>query len=327
MTYRNLVLVFLIVLLAGSVAACVAPGAASVQTSAPPTATSDLDTPPPADFPVTLTDDLGQEVTISAQPERIVSLAPSNTEILFAVGAGDQIVGVTEYCNYPPEAQEREKIGGFSAKTISVEKIVSLEPDVVFSAGAIQQPVIEALGQAGIPVFAFDPEGVEGVYENIKLAGRLTGHADEAANVVSEMKERIGAVTEKTQAIPEDERPTVFYEVWHEPLMTAGPTTFIGRLIELAGGKNIFADVIEEYPQVSAETIVQQNPDVILGPDSHGEQLTPEKIEARPGWADIAAVQAGRIYLIDGDIVSRPGPRLADALETIARDLHPDLFQ
>lgn len=323
-----LLLILLTTLLVAAVVACASPARAPTPVPSPtekPTPASPTATP--AEFPVALTDDLGREVVVSALPERIISLAPSNTEVLFAVGAGDQVVGVTEFCNYPPEAQNREKIGGFSPDTISVEKIVSLEPDLVFSAGSIQQPVIEALEQAGIPVFAFDPERLEGVYKNIETAGRLTGHEAEAAGVVTEMQDRVAAVTEKTQAIPEDERPTVFYEVWHEPLMTAGPTTFIGELIDLAGGKNIFADVTEEYPQVSAETILQRDPDVILGPDSHGEELTAEKIKTRPGWGDIRAVQEGRIFLVNGDIVSRSGPRLADALEDIAQALHPDLFK
>lgn len=289
-------------------------------TSRPPATTS-------AGFPVTLTDDLGRQVTISAPPQRIVSLVPSNTEILFAVGAGQQVVGVTEYCDYPPEAQTREKIGGFSAKTISVEKIVALEPDLVLSAGEIQQSVIEALEQAEIPVFALAPERLAGVYHNIETVGRLTGRETQAAEVVAEMQDRVAAVTEKSQQIPEDKRPAVFYEVWDEPLMTAGPTTFVGELIELAGGKNIFADVSEEYPQVSAETVIQRDPDVVLGPDTHGEELIAENIKARPGWENIRAVKEGRIYLVNGDIVSRSGPRLVDALEAIARTLHPDLFQ
>jgi iron complex transport system substrate-binding protein len=320
-------LVTTVTLVACGPAATPEPAALANGTPVPPTPAPIPPTTKPTGFPMILTDDLGREVTISALPQRIVSLVPSNTEILFAVGAGKQVVGVTEYCDYPPEAQTREKIGGFSAKTISVEKIVALEPDLVFSAGEIQQSVIEALEQAEIPVFALDSEGLEGVYNDIQTVGRLTGHEGEAAKVVAEMQARVAAVTEKSQRIPEDKRPAVFYEVWHEPLMTAGPTTFIGELIELAGGKNIFADVSEEYPQVSAETVVQRDPDVILGPDSHGEELTVEKIKARPGWEDISAVQKGRIYLVNGDIVSRSGPRLADALEIIARTLHPDLFQ
>jgi len=318
-----------------------APAAAPTPTAQPPTATPapptatpipPTPTPPPptstpAAFPITVTDGLGREVTVPAPPQRIISLAPSNTEILFAIGAGDQVVGVTEFCNYPPEAQTREKIGGFSAKTISVEKIVALEPDLVFSVGEIQQPVIEALEQVGIPVVALAARTFDEVYADIQLAGRLTGHPEEAAQVVAQMKQRVAAVQEKVAAIPPEERLTVFWEVWDEPLITAGPGTFIGQMIEMAGGVNIFADVTEDWPQVSVEEVVKRNPAVILGPDTHADKLTPEQIAQRPGWDQIEAVRNGRIHLINGDITSRPGPRLADALEAIAQALYPDLFK
>ena len=296
-------------------------------TPVPPTPTPPPPSPTPSAFPVTVKDDLGREVTISALPQRIVSLAPSNTEILFAIGAGDQVVGVTEYDNYPPEAKTREKVGGFSAKSISVEKIVALKPDLVFSAGKIQQPVIEALEQVNIPVVALAARTFDEVYKDIELAGRLTGHEKEATQVVDQMKRRIAAVQKKVAAIPPEKRLTVFWEVWDEPLITAGPGTFIGQMIEMAGGVNIFDDVTEDWPQVSAEEVVKRNPDVIMGPDTHGDKLTPEQIAQRPGWDQIKAVRNGRIHLINGDIASRPGPRLADALEAIAQALYPDLFK
>ncbi|HYN90209.1 MAG TPA: cobalamin-binding protein [Ardenticatenaceae bacterium] len=288
--------------------------AAPTETSAPSAAAS---------FPLTLEDTLEREVTVSARPARIVSLAPSNTEILFALGAGDQVVGVTEFCNYPPEAQSREKVGGFAANTISVEKIVALEPDLVFSAGEIHRPVIEALDQAGITVFALDAVDFDELYANIAAVGRLSGHAEEAATVVQAMQDRMAAVAATTRAIPEEERPQVFYELWHEPLTTAGPRTFVGQLIELAGGENIFGDVSEDYPEISAEEIVERDPTVILGPSTHADELAPEKLRARSGWEAIQAVSEERIYLVDGDMVTRPGPRLVDALEGMARSFHP----
>lgn len=321
-------------LLSGLILACTAPAAPSdptttldstrtpVPTAVPATPTEDAST-----FPVTRTDDLGRDITVEARPERIVSLAPSNTEILFAIGAGEQVVGVTEHCNYPPEVQERTSVGGFSAKNLSVETIVAQEPDLVVSAGSIQQPVIDALTDAGITVFALDPSSIDDVYANIETVGAITGHSEEARTVIDDVQSRITAVTDVTDDIPAGEQPAVFYEVWNEPLMTAGPTTFIGALIDLAGGKNIFADVEEDYPQVSTERVVQRNPDIILGPDSHSDQLTVAAISERPGWEDIDAVQNDQIYLIDGDIVSRAGPRLAQALETIAATLHPDRFE
>ena len=140
------------------------------------------------------------------------------------------------------------------------------------------------------------------------------------------MRRRVEAVNIKVSAISADQRPAVFYEVWDDPLMTAGPNTFIGQLVEIAGGNSIFAEVNEDWPQVSAEVILERNPEVILGPNSHREALTIENVSARPGWANIAAVQNKQIYLLDGDAASRPGPRIVDVLEEIARDLYPDLF-
>ncbi len=280
-----------------------------------------------ADFPITLTDGLGREVTLSTKPQRIVSLAPSNTEILFAVGAGDQVVGVTKFDNYPPEAQTREQIGGFSAKTISVERIVALEPDLVLAAGRIHQPVIEALAREHIPVVALTAHTFDEVYANIELVGRLTGHKAEADRVVAKMKAQVKAVTTKVSTIPADKRLKVFWEVWDKPLMTAGHNTFIGQMIKLAGGVNIFSDAKESYPKVSPEAVVQRNPDVILGPSTHGKKLTVKQLSQRPGWGEINAVKNARIHLIDGDIVSRPGPRLAQGLQAIAKALYPDLFK
>jgi iron complex transport system substrate-binding protein len=320
MKYRILLLYLLAALLTGVLAACAPTPVPSAAIPIPPTAT-------PGPFPLTLTDDLEREVTLSALPQRVVSLAPSNTEILFAVGAGDQVVGVTQYCNYPLEAQDREQIGGFSAKTISVEKIVALEPDLVLAAGAIHQPVIEALEQLDVPVYALDPNTLDDVYTGIELVGRMTGHEEEAAQTVEEMKGSVAAVTEQVTTIPQEDRLTVYWEVFDEPRMTAGPGTFTGQLIELAGGVNIFADVSEEYPQISDEVVIGRNPAVIMGPETMGDKLTIETVAQRPGWDQVDAVQNRRIYLFDGDMVSRSGPRLAQVLEVMAKALYPDLFE
>lgn len=299
----------------------------STATPVPPTPTPVPPTETPTPEPLVVTDGLGREVTLAAVSERIVSLAPSNTEILFAVGAGGDVVGVTEYCDYPEEAREIENIGGFSAKSISVEKIVSLEPDLVVASGGVQQPVVEALEQVGVPVIALAPSDFEDVYENILLIGQVTGHEAQATEVVEEIRTRMDAVAEKVAAVPREKRPRVFWEVFDEPLMTAGPSTFTGQMIELAGGVNIFADVTEDYPQINPEEVIARDPDVIIGPDSHADKLTPEQVAARPGWDQIEAVKDGRIHLIDGDIASRPGPRLADAVEAMARALYPDQFE
>jgi iron complex transport system substrate-binding protein len=235
------------------------------------------------------------------------------------------VVGVTSYGNYPPEATTREQVGGITNKSISIESIIALEPDLVLASGS-QDEVIPVLEETGLTVIALDPVTLEDIYTNIELVGQVTGHAEQATALATDLRRRANAVREKVATVHPADRPAVFYEVWDEPLMTAGPQTFIGQLIELAGGQNIFADVKEDWPQVSPELIVERNPEVILGPEAHGSALVAEQIAARPGWDGVAAVQNNRIYLLDGDMVSRPGPRLIDVLEEIARGLYPDLF-
>jgi iron complex transport system substrate-binding protein len=276
-------------------------------------------------FPLTMIDDLDRQVTVETVPQRIISLLPSNTEILFAVGAGDQVVGVTSYCTYPPEATTREQVGGITNKSLSIEAIVALEPDLVLASGS-QDEIIPLLEQSGLVVIALKPATLDDIYANIELAGSVTGHLDQATALTADMRRRVEAVRAKVAAIPDNRQPAVFYEVWDDPLMTAGPNTFIGQMLKIAGAHSIFADVKEDWPQVSAEVILKRNPEVIIGPSSHGNALIAEKIAARPGWTNITAVQNDRIYLLDGDMVSRPGPRVVDVLEEIARDLYPDLF-
>ncbi len=280
-----------------------------------------------AAFPLTVTDGAGRSVTLKALPQRIVSLSPAITELLFAVGAGNQVVGVTTFCNYPPEATSREKIGGYSAKTISIEKIVGLKPDLVVAESSMHADVIKALEPLAITVLAVKGASLGDVYANLELLGRLTGHSDTATTVVANMKATIKSVTDKVATIPQDKRVSVFWEIWDEPLMSAGPSSFPGQILELAGGKNIFADVNKDYPTVSAEDILKRNPAVIMGPDTHADKLTTSLITRRPGWESVDAAKKGRIYLINGDTSSRPGPRLALALQDIAKALYPDLFK
>jgi iron complex transport system substrate-binding protein len=279
---------------------------------------------PPA--AITITDDRERTLTFSAPPQRIVSLAPSVTEILFAVGAGPQLVGRTAYCNFPPEAAALPEIGGFSASSISVEAIVGLQPDLVIAGSASQLEVLDALDALQVPTLLLAPDSFAAVYENIVQLATITGHEAEGSQVVASMEARVAAVTETVASIPPEQRPTVFWQVYNDPLITAGPQTFIGQLIELAGATNIFADASEDYPQISAEAVAERDPVVILGPASQREALVTEQIAVRPGWAELRAVRDGRIYLLDEDIVSRPGPRLADALEQVATALYPEAF-
>jgi iron complex transport system substrate-binding protein len=277
-------------------------------------------------YPQTYTTVFGSEITIESRPERIISLAPSITEMLYAIGAGPQIVGRTDYDNYPPEVEELPSIGGFSASSISIETIIDLEPDLVIAGSVLQAEIVDALEDSGITVYAVEPNTIQDIFDRTLTLGAITGHVEEAQTVVADMSARVEAVQAAVADIPEDERVTVFYEIWHEPLTTTSDETYIGELIELAGGINIFADAEGAYPTVSAEEIIARDPDVILGPSSHGDQLTPEMISERPGWESLSAMQNERIYILDGDAISRAGPRVVDALEAIAADLYPERF-
>lgn len=280
----------------------------------------------PGPFPIRVIDARGQTLEIDKTPSSVVSLSPSVTESLFAVGAGNIVKGVTTYCNYPPEAADIEKIGGFAAKSISIEAIVALEPDLVFTDLSRHGSIVGVLESYGIDVIVTNATSIDDIYDVITLIGAATGNEKAALTLVDGMKSRISAVSRITGGIPEDEKPRVFWEVFDEPLMTAGPGTFIGQLIELAGGVNVFSDVSESWPKISHEELLFRNPQVLMSSDSHGEKFKPERIAGRTGWRELAAVRNGRIYLFDGDMVSRPGPRIADAVEAMAAVLYPELF-
>jgi iron complex transport system substrate-binding protein len=273
-------------------------------------------------FPLTVTDNLNRTVVVRRAPRRIVSLAPKNTELLFAIGTGEQVVGVTSQCNYPPEARDCERVGVFSGKSLSLEKIVSLEPDLVVSAGEFHRAIVDELERLGLVVAAMGADSLSELYDEIQLMGKMTGHEDQAANLVGRMRDRVERVRESTRQISPAQRPTVYYQVWDSPLTAAGPASFIGEMIELAGGINVIADRTARYPQISEEALLQLNPDVILAPTSHGAPVTPEDFRNKPGWPDLRAVRNGRIHLIDGDSVSRCGPRLVDALEAMTHALY-----
>lgn len=278
-------------------------------------------------YPMVVKDTLGRTLTIKTRPERIISLAPSNTEILFAIGAGSKVVGVTTVCNYPDEALKKEKVGGFVANTISIERILSLKPDLVLSSGGMHSTVIEALERIGIPVYALEVNSVRTLFEEIQKVGRITGNEEKARSLVSSMEERIRRIEKKVAPIPLEKRPRVFWEMYNDPLMTAGKETFQSEAIEIAGGVNIFSDLPGSWPIVSQEEVIRRNPDVIMGSDDHEDTLTVEQIARRPGWSELNAVKNRRIYLIPGDHIGRTGPRLVDAIEAMAKALYPELFK
>jgi len=282
-------------------------------------------TPTPAPF-LSITDDFGRTVVLKARPQRIVTLAPSATEMIFAVGAGDRLVGRDELSDYPPEAKNVPSIGG-TYPSINTEAIVALRPDLILAPGVISPEQVKALEDLGLVVFhQRTPKDIEEIFEQIRTVGRLTGNTEQAEKVVADLQSRLKTIEEKAQQA--QSRPKVFYELdatdpgkpW-----TAGPGSFIDRLITRAGGQNIGASLSSEWGQISLEELLRQDPDlIILGTANYGE--TPEKVKQRPGWNRLRAVREGRIYPIDADLISRPGPRIVDGLEALARIIHPELF-
>ena len=281
---------------------------------------------PEEGFTIEITDQLGRAVTLNKMPERIVSLAPSNTEILFALGLGDNVVGVSDYCDYPPEAQEKVKVGGFS--TADIEKIVAIEPDLILTTDIHKDEVLPALEKVGLTVVTLDPRSLDEVLESITLVGEITGKDEEASRLVAEMADRISAITDKTALLSEAQRPRVFYVMWHDPLMTVGTDTRIHELIEKAGGVNIIQDT-EGYPTISLEVLIEANPQVLIAGSGMGEgaDLPFQFASTESRLKDLDARINGRVYEINTDLVGRPTPRMIDALEQLAEFIHPEIFK
>lgn len=262
-------------------------------------------------------DSLDREVLIEEAPEKVVSLSPAITEILYFIGAEDSIIGVSDYCDYPPEALEKKQMGGFEDPNI--ELVVESEPDIVFVAAGVQAEFIKSLEDLGIKVFSLDAETVEEVIENIELAGKIMEVEEKADQEATELRERVEKVTAK---VKDEERPVVFFEVWDDPLMSAGSGSFINNLIELGGGVNLYGDADHRYPTVSLEQLVEKDPEIYIAID-HKRQ---DDIKTRTGFDSLQAVQEDRVYTIEDDLVTLPGPRVVDGLEEIAAVIHPHLF-
>lgn len=271
-----------------------------------------------------VTDQLGRVVKLEKVPQRIISLAPSNTEILFALGLGDQIVGVTSYCDYPPQAKEKEKVGGFS--TPDLEKVVALSPDLIVAASIHAPKVIPELERRGLPVLALAPETIDDVLEAIDLTGQLTGREVQAEALLKDMKRRLEPITKLTARLSHQERPKVFSLLWHDPLRTVGSDTLQSQLVQRAGGENIFG-ALTGYPRVDLEVLLQRDPQLILAQVGHGSagQAPFDWAKGEPRLKETEALKTGRVYPIDSDLVARAGPRLVDGLEEMFRLLHPEL--
>jgi iron complex transport system substrate-binding protein len=271
-------------------------------------------------YPLTLTDSKSRSVTLESAPQAIASLSPAATEILFAIGAGDQLAAVEMFSNYPPEAQSLPQLDAYEP---SVEAIAGAQPDLVlvyFDPGNL----VDGLERAGLTViFLEPPNSVEGVLEQIRLLGQATGHPQEADELVATMQQGIDDIQERLADV--EEGPRLFHELDNQ-LFTAAPSSFVGDLYTILKAQNIAAGTDQAFPQLSQEAIIDADPEVIILADTAGGESA-ETVKARPGWGSMSAVANNRIYVIDPDIVSRPGPRLVDALDTLAQMLYPERFE
>ena len=268
----------------------------------------------------TLVDMVGRQVEIQTPPRRIVSLAPSLTEILFALGAGDAVVGVTDFDNYPPEVREKRSVGGGIDPNLEV--IVALRPDVVFvAADANRWGTLVQLERLNIPVYGVKSIGVEGVFDSIAKVGEAVGRRQQAEALIAKMRRRLNAVSEK---VGKRDKPKVLYAVWIDPLIVAGRETVIHDLIRLAGGVNAVRE--RGFPRLGLEAVFNHPPDLIVLAFDQGGLGYREVLPHLPGWRDIPAVRQGAIRVIDANVMNRPGPRIVEAVEVLARALHPEVF-
>ncbi|MCM8791368.1 MAG: cobalamin-binding protein [Candidatus Omnitrophica bacterium] len=257
---------------------------------------------------------------LAAGRHRIVSLAPSTTEILFALGAGDEVVGVSQLCDYPDAAVSKEKVGTFSQPNI--EKIISLKPDIIFCTGLEQAPVITKLRQLGLHIFVSDPSSFEDIFLSIQRIGELIGRSAEASLIISRLKEDFAELARKTAQTPENRRPGVYVEIWHSPIMTAGKGSFLDEMISAAGGKNIAGDIGKQFCSVSPEVILERDPDFIFLAYMENE-AAPDAVLKRPGWQNVSAVKNGRVYSdIEPNTLLRPGPRLVEGARKLQERLY-----
>jgi iron complex transport system substrate-binding protein len=278
-------------------------------------------------FPITITDDAGREVTIDDKPETIVSIQASNTEIAFALGLGDKIVGVSDYCNYPPEALEKEKVG---AQDINVELVLTLLPDIALVTDYhynTHPETLQKFEEAGINVIVVgSASSFKDVYNNIEMIGKATGSETEAKEIISDMKQRFSAIKEKAAEAITDKKK-VWVEVSPAPdIYTTGKNTFMHEMLESIQAINA-AEEHEGWVKLTEEEIVQLNPDVIITTYGYYVENPKDQVLAREGWAEVPAVKNEHVFDVNNDTVTRPGPRLIEGVETLAELIYPEVFK
>lgn len=274
---------------------------------------------------VTITDDLGVTVTIENPPERIVSLSPANSEILFALGLDEKIVGVTEYCTYPEAALSKEKIGGFS--TVNIEKVSVLNPDLIVAADGNSEETVAHLRELGFTVITINADTIDTTLDDILLLGKATGADAKAEALVSSMKADLLEIAEKTSA---EEKPTILHCMWTDPLWVSGSGTFQDEMITAAGGINAAA-AEEGWVALTMEKFLTMNPDIIVVDSGNGmgvgaDDALRDFFLKDPRMQSLSAVQNERVYVVNADIIDRGGPRIVDGVEALAEIAHPDIF-
>lgn len=251
------------------------------------------------------------------EPQRIVSLSPAGTEIICALGAFDKLAARTDYCDYPEYVSSVPSVGGFDGKTLSIETILSFNPDFVYAAQRMHEKLLPLLTQEKIPYYLSTANSVDSVYSEIRDIGKILNLSKEAEKLTEKMQDEFKNLEKEYSG----QKPvSVYWEIWNPPYMSIGKDSFINQLISMAGGKNIFAEVEQPYPVVSEEQILFSQPEVIIIPsyDEHGI----EGVKLRKYWKDLPAVKNNRIYALDADLISRPGPRITEAARLISEKLH-----
>ncbi len=270
---------------------------------------------------LTVTDQTGRDLVLPAAPARIVSLVPSVTEIIFKIGAQDRLVGVTDFCDFPPDARRKPSVGGMLAP--SLEGMVALKPDLVVATTAgNRHETFDQLARLKIPVYVVNPITVADVLDLLARLGRLTDHAEAADRAVATLRERIQAVSDRVAG---RSRPRVLYVLWPDPLIVPARGALVSELIGLAGGDSVTADGGQGYPRYSMEAALARNPEVIVLA-SHGSERSPLSRAKWERLSQVPAISAGRLYTADGNLMHRYGPRIVDGLEALARMIHPEAF-
>jgi iron complex transport system substrate-binding protein len=275
-------------------------------------------------YPLTFKDAMGKDITIQSEPKRIVSLLPSDTEILYALGLGDKVVGVTKWDDFPAEVKSKPVIGDMKP---NAEAVVAQKPDLVIGGASAQGKDLDSLRNLGLTVVAVEPTTISEVMQTIEEIGKITNATAQADDVVHRMDEKVKLVTEKTKGLSEDKKPSVYVELSPAPdIFTAGKGTFMDEMITLAGGKNIAGDM-NSWAKISSEQVVAKNPQVMISTHGTSSSEYEKSLLERAGWSDLAAVKQHRVVAVDTNLVSRPGPRIVDGLMLFAKAIQPSLFQ